>query len=129
VSASPYYTIIGRNPQVTRAYIDDAIAVRGFDAVLLVRQQGQEQESVAPGRPIGASLDLFNHDYPEFNRDLQIRQAQAITFVTEVYSAAERRKVWAINTLSVDKNSIDDLLAEQVFTIAEKLDEDGLLSP
>ena len=92
VTASPYYTIIGRNPQVTRDFIDNAITVRGFDAVLLTRQQGQEQESTAPGRPIGNSLDLFSYDYPEFNRDVQIRQAQAITFSTEVYDAAERRK-------------------------------------
>lgn len=127
VTASPYYTIIGRNPQVTRAFIDDAIRVRGFDAVLLTRQQGQEQESTAPGRPIGNALDLFNHDYPEFNRDVQIRQAAAITFSTEVYSAADRRKVWSINTLSVDKSTAEELIAEQVFTIASQLEEDGVL--
>ena len=128
-TASPYYTIIGRNPQVTRAFINDAIVVRGFDAVMLVRQQGQEQESVAPGRPIGNSLDLFRYDYPEFNRDLQIREAQAITFVTEVYDASSQLKVWGINTLSTNVENIDDLLTEQVFTIAQKLDEDGLLDP
>lgn len=129
VTASPYYTIIGRNPQVTRDFIDNAITVRGFDAVLLTRQQGQEQESFAPGRPVGNQLDLFSFDYPEFNRDVQIRQAQAITFSTEVYSTAERRKVWSINTLSVDKSTAEELIAEQVFTIAAQLDEDGLLNP
>ena len=84
---------------------------------------------MSPGRPIGNQLDLFSFDYPEFNRDVQIRQAQAITFSTELYSTADRRKVWSINTLSVDKSTAEDLIAEQVFTIATQLRDDDLLGP
>jgi hypothetical protein len=125
--ASPYYTVIGRNPQLTRAYLDDAIAARGFDAVIFTRQKGQEQEDLAPGRPVGGAFDLFNYDYPELSRDVRLREARAVTFVTEVYEAATRKKVWAIETLSTGVDSVDALIAQQVFTIAEQLEADGLL--
>jgi hypothetical protein len=125
--ASPYYTVIGRNPQLTRAYLDDAIAARRFDAVIFTRQKGQEQADLAPGRPVGGAFDLFSYDYPELNRDLRIRDARAITFITEVYSAATRRKIWAIETLSTNVDSVESLIAEQVFTIAAQLETDGLL--
>jgi hypothetical protein len=127
VVASPYYTVIGRNPQLTRALLEDAIAARGFDAVVFTRQKGQEQASLAPGRPVGARFDLFGYDYPELNRDVRIRNAQSITFITEVYSSATRQKVWAIETLSTDFDSVESLISQQVATIADQLDEDGLL--
>ena len=127
VVASPYYTVIGRNPQLTRALLEDAIAARGFDAVIFTRQKGQEQESLAPGRPVGARFDLFGYDYPELNRDVRLRNAQSITFITEVYSSATRQKVWAIETLSTDFDSVESLINQQVATIAEQLDEDDLL--
>ena len=126
--ASPYYTVIGRNPQLTRALLDDAIAARMFDAVIFTRQKGQEQESLAPGRPVGSAFDLFSYDYAELNRDVRIRDARAITFITEVYATATRTKGWAIETLSTEFDSVESLLDEQVFTIAEQLDADGLLA-
>lgn len=127
--ASPYYTVIGRNPQLTRNLLDDAITARKFDAVIFTRQKGQEQASLAPGRPIGSAFDLFSYDYAELNRDVRIRDARAITFITEVYSTATRRKIWAIETLSTEFDSVESLLDEQVFTIAEQLEDDGLLAP
>ena len=126
--ASPYYTVIGRNPQLTRDFLDDAIAARKFDAVIFTRQKGQEQASLAPGRPVGSAFDLFSYDYAELNRDVRIRDARAITFITEVYSTATRRKIWAIETLSTEFDSVESLLDVQVFTIAEQLDADGLLA-
>jgi len=59
VTASAWYTVVGRNPQVTRSMMQDSIRSRGYDAVLFVRQKGQEQEELAPLRPVGAAFDLF----------------------------------------------------------------------
>lgn len=127
VIAAPYFTVIGRRPQLTRAFLHDAIRVREFDAVVFTRQKGQEQEALAPRRPVGAGFDLFGYDYAELNRDLRIQQARAITFVTEMYSTAAERKVWAIETLSFDKATASELIEEQAYTIAMQLREDGML--
>ncbi len=127
VSASAWYTVVGRRPQVTRSLMQDTIRSRGYDAVLFVRQKGQEQEELAPLRPVGAAFDLFGYDYDELNRDEQIEQSRAITFVAELYDANAQRKVWAIEALSVRKSKLQELIDEQVVTIATQLREDGLL--
>ena len=127
VEGYPWYTVVGRRPQISRALMLDSIRSRGFDAVLFVRQKGQEQEELAPLRPVGAGFDLFGYDYDELNRDVQIEQSRAITFVAELYNAATQTKVWAIEALSVRKDTLQELIDEQVVTIESQLREDSLL--
>ena len=127
VTASPYYTVVGRRPQVTRALITDAIRNREFDAVIFTRQKGQEQQELAPTRPVGPGFDLFGYDYFELNRDIGIEESRAHTFITEVYDTSTQEKLWAIESLSVRKRTAEDLIAEQVVTVATQLREDGIL--
>ena len=126
-SASPWYTVVGRRSGLSRSLMQDSIRSRGFDAVLFTRRKGQEQPELAPTRPVGPAFDLFGYDYDELNRDLQIEQSRATTFVSELYDASQQRKVWSIETLSVRKETLQELLAEQVVTVATQLREDGLL--
>ena len=127
-TASAYYTVVGRNPQFTRAYIHDAIRSRGFDALVFTRQKGQEQQALAPLRPVGTTFDLFGYDYSELNRDMRLQESQAITFVTEVYDARMQLKVWSIETLSTEITTLDALVTEQALTVAEQLRADGLIN-
>jgi hypothetical protein len=127
-SATAYYTVIGRNPQFTRSYIHDAIRSRGFDALIFTRLKGQEQEALAPLRPVGTAFDLFGYDYGELNRDVRIQEARAITFITEVYDAQAQLKVWSIETLSTDITTLEALITEQALTVSEQLREDGLFN-
>lgn len=127
VSASPYYSVVGRRPRLSRTLILDAIRNREFDAVIFTRQKGQEQRDLAPTRPVGPAFDLFGYDYDELNRDVGIQEARAHTFVTEVYDAVTQRKIWAIEALSIRKSSAEELIAEQVVTVASQLRDDGLL--
>jgi len=127
VNASAWYTVIGRRPQVSRSLMQDSIRSRGYDAVLFIREKGQEREELAPLRPVGAGFDLFGYDYDELNLDIQIERSRAITFVAELYDAIAEQKVWAIDALSVRKETLQDLIDEQVVTIAQQLREDGLL--
>lgn len=128
VTAAAYYTVLGRNPQLTRSNLHNAIRNRVFDAVIFTRLKGQEQQDLAPLRPIGNSLDLFGYDYDEFNRDVGIQQSQAITFITEVYSTATQRKIWAIESLSFDKATAAELISEQAAMIFAQLKKDKLLA-
>ena len=125
--ASPYFTVIGRRPQFTRTAMETAISSRNFDSILFVREKEQEREELAPGRPVGSAFDLFGFDYPELNGGASIEQAAAITFVTELYSVAERKKVWSIDSLSFDKMTATELINEQAAMIAQKFLQDGLL--
>jgi len=128
VAAAAYYTVLGRNPQVTRSNLHNAIRNREFDAVIFTRLKGQEQKELAPLRPVGANLDLFAYDYDELNRDVGLQQAQAITFITEIYSTATQRKIWAIESLSFDKTTAAELISEQSAMIAAQIKKDKLLA-
>jgi hypothetical protein len=128
VSATAYFTVIGRNPQLSRANLHNAIRNRSFDAVIFTRLKGQEQEELAPMRPVGRAFDLFGYDYAELNRDNGMQQAQAITFITEIYSTASQKKIWAIESLSFDKESAADVVSEQAAMIAAQITNDKLLA-
>lgn len=127
--ATAYHTVIGRRPYLTRTALETAILSRGFDSVLLVREKGQEREELAPGRPVGRAFDLFGYDYAELNNGDSIEQSAAITFITELYAVAERRKIWSIESLSFDKSTATDLINEQAATISQQIIKDRLLRP
>ncbi len=127
--ATAFHTVIGRRPYLTRIALDTAIRARGFDAVLLVREKGQDREELVPGRPVGRAFDLFGYDYAELNSGDSIEQSAAITFITELYSVAQRKKIWSIESLSFDKTSATDLINEQAAMISQQIISDRLLRP
>lgn len=126
--ATAYFTVVGRRPQLTRPALETIILSRAFDSILLTRQKGQDQPDLVANRPVGQAFDLFGYDYEELNNVASIEQATAITLVTELYSTADNRKIWAIDTLSFDKASVTELINEQVSTIAAELRKDRILA-
>lgn len=128
LSVTPWYAVVGRRPLLTRDALMTAIRARNFDAVVLTRQKGQESGSGAPGRPVGSAFQLFEYDYPELNVASRIDKAQTIEFVTEVWRSNDLKKIWAIETLSFDKQSVNELIDEQSATIAEVLLGDNVVA-
>jgi hypothetical protein len=114
---------------LTRTALETAILSREFDAVLLTRQKNQEREDLVANRPVGRGFDLFNYDYPELNGGASIEQASGITFVTELYSTSDYRKIWAIESLSFNKNTATELIEEQAAMVAAQMKEDGIVAP
>ncbi|MGI9308433.1 MAG: hypothetical protein ACR2P6_04155 [Gammaproteobacteria bacterium] len=127
--ATASYTVLGRQTPLTRARLETAILSRSYDSVLLVRQKNQERADLVANRPVGQGFDLFGYDYAELNYAESIRQAPAITFVSEIYSTLNNKKVWAIDSLSFDKETATDLINEQASTIAAQLRKDRVLLP
>jgi len=123
-----YFTVVGRQPQLNRTVLETTILSRKFDAVLLTRLKGQEQAELIANRPVGQLFDLFGYDYAELNTPASIEQAPAITFVTELYSTADQKKVWSIESLSFDQATATDLINEQAATVAAQLRKDDLLA-
>ena len=133
--ATAYYTVIGRNPQVTRNDVTNSVRARGFDAVLLTRVKGQENKvSVRPGsteakvtRRDGTAFNLFRYDYEVLNEPDSLSIETTVTLSTELYSAAEQRRIWSIDTLTFDGLSAGQIISEQVDLIVGELRNDGLL--
>jgi len=126
-AVTPYYTVVGRNPQVSRNAIHNAIRARSFDAVLFVRLKGQDDPEAVNNRPTGSAFNLFLYDYPEFNAASGFQRGSTATFVSELYVAASEQKIWAIESLLFEHESADQIIASQVKTIAGQLREDKLI--
>ena len=133
--ATAYYTVIGHNPPVTRNDIQNAVRSRGFDAVLFTRVAEQHSKVEVKGsapeaaavRRDGSVIDLFRYDYEEFNEPDRIEMSSSITLVTEMYSAADELKVWAIESTSSDYAETAQLIDAEVKTIVNRLKKDHMI--
>ncbi len=126
-AATAYYTVVGRNPQVSRNAIHNAIRARSFDAVLFVRLKGQDIPEAIANRPTGSAFDLFLYDYPEFNAASGFQRDSTATFVSEFYVADSEKKIWAIESLMFEHESAEQVIDSQVKAIAEQLRKDKLI--
>lgn len=126
-NATAFYTVVGRRAQLTRKILNDAITVREFDAVILTRVKGQERAELVMNRPTGSRFDLFLYDYEELNIPTPIKTGSTVSFVVEVYDAPARKKIWAIESLLFDTDSVESVVSEQVAAIAAELGKDGLI--
>jgi len=127
-AATAFFTVVGRRPQLTRNILNNVILARQLDAILITRIKGQEIGDLTEQRPVGAAFDLFAYDYAKFNTPTNVQLSSATTVVSELYSVADRQKVWSIESLSFDKASVNEMLSEQVAAIASQVNEDKLLS-
>jgi hypothetical protein len=126
-AATAYYTVVGRNPQVSRNAIQNAIRARGFDAVLFVRLKGQDIPGAVANRPTGSAFNLFLYDYAEFNTASGIQRDSTATFVSELYVAENEKKIWAIESLIFEHDSAEQVIESQVKAIAGQLRKDKLI--
>ena len=126
-AATAYYTVVGRNPQVSRNAIHNAIRARRFDAVLFVRLKGQDIPDAVANRPTGSAFNLFLYDYAEFNGASGFRRDSTATFVSELYVADSEKKIWAIESLIFEHDSAEQVIESQVKAIAGQLRKDRLI--
>ncbi len=126
-AATAYYTVVGRNPQVSRNAIYNAVRARSFDAVLFVRLKGQDIPGAVANRPTGSAFNLFLYDYVEFNAASGFKRESTATFVSELYVADSEKKIWAIESLMFEHDSAEQLIESQVKAIAEQLRKDRLI--
>lgn len=133
--ATAYYTILGHNPPITSSGINNAVRSRHFDAVLMTRIEGQKHEvSVKGSAPDakathreGTVFDVFRYDYEELNEPDRVEINSSIVLVTELYAAAEQKKVWAIESTSFNYTDIYQLINSEAKTIVGRLKKDRMV--
>ena len=122
--ALPYFAVVGRHIPISRGVLDNAVKTREFDSILLIRRQGQERADLSPNRPTGRRFDLYRYDYEELNDQQPISAESTVSFVTELYDTATEKKVWAIESLVFESNSVESALSAQSALIAGELRKD-----
>jgi len=133
--ATAYYTVIGHNPAVTRSDVSNAIRSRNFDAVLMTRVKGQESSvSVKRGssetkttRRNENAFDLFRYDYEVLNEPDRVEVNTTVVLVTELYAAADEKKVWAIESSSFYKSDVSAIIDSEVDAIVSRLRRDRMI--
>lgn len=132
-SATAYHTVVGHNPPLTRSDVMNAIRARGFDAVLITRVKGQEvQVKEITGAPVtkqtrrdlGEPFNVFRYDYEELNNPVKIDISESVNLVTELYSAADEKKVWAIETVNTAQH-VGLLIDQESKALVRELRRDG----
>lgn len=134
-SATAYYTVVGRNPPINRTTVTNAVRSRDFDAVLVTRVKDRELSANVRNGPaateptaIGGSVfNLFRYDYEELNEPEIIDLSRTVVLTTELFAAADERRVWAIETTSRNKSNIGELIDSSADAIASKLKRDRLI--
>lgn len=138
IKGTAYFTVIGRNQEITRSDVTDAVRARGFDSVVLTRIVSQESEvsekrgastAKATRRNEQGAIDLFRYDYEVLNNPSQINVASTVVLSTEVYSAVDEKRVYAMQTTISDKENIRLLIDEAVEKIVSHMQRDGVIGP
>lgn len=127
-TVSPYYAVMGRSPRITRDLLNTAIRSRQFDGVLIIREQGQDIPNAAPGRPTGNEFQLFLYDYDEFNQPTRLSANSTITLVSEFYTTWNEKKIWSINTLTFDFDTVAEAIELQASTIEAQVRRDRIVA-
>ena len=125
--ATPFYAVVGRNPQVTRDILNNVVRARVFDAIVLTRLQGQDRAELVANRPTGRQFDFYLYDYAELNFPVSIKVGSTVSFVVEFYDTRAEKKVWAIDSLIFNSQSVATAVAQQATTIAAEILKDGLV--
>jgi len=125
--ATPFYAVVGRNPQVTRDILNNVVRGRVFDAVVLTRLQGQDRADLVVNRPTGRQFDFYLYDYAELNFPATIKVGSTVSFVVEVYDTRAEKKVWAIDSLIFDSQNVASVVSQQAATIAAEIMKDGVV--
>ena len=136
VAGTAYYAVIGRNRAITRSDVSDAVRARGFDSVILTRIVSQQsvvtEESgastaKATRRDADTPIDLFRYDYEVLNNPTQINIASTVVLSTEVFSAADEKRIFAMETTISAKQDVRLLVDEAAQKIVAHLRRDGII--
>ena len=134
-SASAYYSVAGREQDINRDTVIDAVRGNGFDAILLTRVQSQASDvsvkrgasTVKVSRKNDRPVDLFRYDYEILNNPETINVATTVVLSTELFAASDEKRIWAIESTISDKENISYLIEDAIDSVVDALRKDHLI--
>jgi hypothetical protein len=134
-AAVPAYAIKGLTPSVLQQDIDDAAAEVSADAILITHIVSVDQEvEFEEGRTEvlfecrgGDPADYFLYDHKELKLPDDIKVAQTVVAITNLYGSIDGARIWTIQSTCFDMASMDEVLQEEAKAIVQQLRHDRLI--
>lgn len=135
-TATAYYTLVDGQSAIEREAIEKLVDERGFDAVLITRVLNRDvtgsvkegSSSAKKTRRDGGVAELFRYDYEELNEPAELSLELSVIISSEVFSAATKDRVWAIESDISDSSSVGVLVLDAVEIVSRELRRDGLVN-
>lgn len=136
VSATPYHTVAAGNEPISREAVLAVVKANGYDAVLVTRVLAQDADISMEGGSAstkastvgGGPINFFRYNYEELNEPGSLNIAMTVTLASELFSAAEEKMIWSIETSNSDASNVGVLIDATAERIVAKLASDGLVS-
>ncbi len=135
-SASAYYSVVQGNEPISRDAVLGAVQSGSFDAVLVTRVIGQQTDVEVKSGSAGAKattiggrpINFFRYNYEELNEPQSINFNMTVVLATELFSSADEKMIWAIESSSTNAASVGVLIDNTAASIVSRLRRDGLIS-
>jgi len=134
-SASAYYSVVQGNEPISRDAVLGAVQAGNFDAVLVTRvldrQTDVDVKSGSAGAKAttigGSAINFFRYNYEELNEPQSISLNTTVVLTTELFSSADEKMIWAIESSSTDDAVVAVLIDNVAASIVSSLRRDGLI--
>lgn len=134
--AQASWTLLPQSEQLTEAQIRGAIGGKGFDAVLITRLLGVEQEQeyvkgksyVVPTTNYGYSYyGYYGTSYATVHEPGYFENHTTVRLETNLYSVATGDLVWSGQTETTDPESVNALIGSMTKAVTKQLQEEKLI--
>lgn len=134
-NATAMYVVAGGNKPIAREAIEELVQSEGYDAVLISRVVNRNTDaSMKDGsagakavRKDGGAIDLFRYDYEEINEPMTLDVNLSVAFTTELFTASDSQRVWAIESSISDKDYLEQVIDEAAVIVVRRLKKDRLI--
>ncbi len=134
-SASAYYSVVQGNEPISRDAVLAAVQAGNFDAVLVTRVLDRQMDVAVKSGSAGAKattiggspINFFRYNYEELNEPQSISLNTTVVLATELFSSADEKMIWAIESSSTDDAVVAVLIVYVAASIVGRLRRDGLI--
>ena len=128
-SATAYYEAIGGNEPITRDNIRQLIAENSYDAVLITRVLGAEQQvdlkqgstAAKVTRRTDRPVDFFRYDYEELDEPPSLEISAEVRIAADLYRVSDEAQIWSAEITNSGADNVGKVIDEVAADVVKRL--------
>ena len=134
--AMPSLNFMRSTDEITRDSVVAVVESGNFDAVLVTRlvdlnvqiERREGRSTTQPQRRNDIPLvDFFRYDYVEYQDPMTSTAVRMVVLVTDLYNVADESRIWSVESTSINKTDVYELIVGISRTLANALSRDNLI--